>query len=224
MTKDSNQTKRCKYCAEIININAKYCPYCRRKQGVPVWKVILGIVGVFYLISILISVVYWIWSVTSSPVDPADISPFSNTEITMTEELTEEPLVGNIGESLQVGNFEYIVNSIEQKEIIGDEWNSITPQNHYLMINIAVTNKGNELAYVSDNNFKLRIDEKEYEPSIEGSAYDKNALTITNFNPDTTITGNIYFDIAQETINDPNLQLQVGDDFIGEETGLINLN
>lgn len=43
-------TKQCKKCKEQINKNAKVCPHCRAKQGLPIWLIIIIIIIVFGLL------------------------------------------------------------------------------------------------------------------------------------------------------------------------------
>ena len=44
------ETKKCKYCQEEIAKNAKRCPKCGGKLGMPGWVKFLIIVGVILLI------------------------------------------------------------------------------------------------------------------------------------------------------------------------------
>lgn len=43
--------KKCKYCHEEINSQAKICPNCRKKQGTPLWLIILIVLVAIGIIS-----------------------------------------------------------------------------------------------------------------------------------------------------------------------------
>lgn len=44
------KTKQCKKCKEQINKNAKVCPHCRAKQGLPIWLIIIIVIVGFGII------------------------------------------------------------------------------------------------------------------------------------------------------------------------------
>lgn len=44
------KTKRCKKCKELINKNAKICPHCRAKQGLPIWLICIMVLVLFGII------------------------------------------------------------------------------------------------------------------------------------------------------------------------------
>lgn len=44
--------KKCKYCKIDIDSKAKICPNCKKKQGMPVWKIVLIVFGVLFVIGL----------------------------------------------------------------------------------------------------------------------------------------------------------------------------
>ena len=53
MAKEKPTTKICKHCRTEIAYEAKVCPQCRRKQGGGIFKKILIVLGVLFVICIL---------------------------------------------------------------------------------------------------------------------------------------------------------------------------
>lgn len=43
--------KKCKHCKTEIEKDAKVCPQCRKKQGMPKWGIVLIVIGVLLVIS-----------------------------------------------------------------------------------------------------------------------------------------------------------------------------
>lgn len=129
-----------------------------------------------------------------------------------------------IGDTLKVGDVEYTVNSIDSSKSIGDEYLSTKAQEQFLIVNITIKNNGNTSLSVSDDFFKLKKEDKEYTTSSEGAIYLKENIIYTDVNPDASLTGDICFDVTQETIDYKDLQLQVQTGVFGTEKGLINLH
>lgn len=138
------------------------------------------------------------------------------------EEKEEETY--SIGQTLTVGDVEYTVNSINSTKTVGSKYLSHDAQEMYLIVNVSVKNNGNESLSVSGDFFKLIKGEKEYSTDTEGSMYLDDNIIYESINPEATLTGNICFDVTQETIDDLNLQLQVQTGAWGTEKGIINLH
>lgn len=144
-----------------------------------------------------------------------------------TETKKEEETVHHIGEVVTVGNVEYTVNSITQTDTVGTQYLNTTAQNHFLMIDITVTNKGNDPLDMSSSYFTLVNGEKTYEVNTDASIYnsaDGESIIYETVNPDASFTGQVAYDITQETIDSPDLQLQVQTGAFGTEKALINLH
>ncbi len=160
---------------------------------------------------------------SSTSEDNDDDTSTKTTEST-TQEETKEETVYHIGDVVTVGDVEYTVNGIEQTDMIGDTYFNATAQNHFLVVSVTITNKGNEALSVSSSYLNLKNGEKTYEASTDASVYmgDENII-YESINPDASLTGKVAYDITQETIDSPDLQLQVQTGAFGTEKGLINL-
>ena len=140
------------------------------------------------------------------------------------EKNEEEEKVYSIGQTLTVGDVEYTVNSISSSKNIGTEYLNNEAQEMYLIVNISIKNNGDDSLSVSDNFFKLKKGEKEFSTDTKGNMYLDQSIIYESINPEATLTGNICFDVTQETIDDASLQLQVQTGAWGTEKGLINLH
>ena len=141
-----------------------------------------------------------------------------------TEKKEEKNVTYGIGQTIKVGDVEYTVNSINSSKKVGDEYFNHEAQEMYLIVNVSIKNNGDEALTVSDDFFKLKKGKKEYTTDTGGSIYLENNIIYEDVNPEATLTGNVLFDVTQETIDDSSLQLQVQTGSWGTEKGLINLH
>lgn len=131
-----------------------------------------------------------------------------------------------VGEVVKVGDVDYIVNSVTTSKTVGGQYLSETARGTYLIINLTVTNNGNDSLTVSSSLFKLLNGEKEYESDSGAGIYanEDAGFFFEDLNPDLSLTGNVVFDVTDEVIASPDLQLQVQTGFWGTETEVILLN
>ncbi len=143
---------------------------------------------------------------------------------TSSEESSENTYV--IGDVVEVGDVEYTVNSISTEKVIGSEYLNAEAKGTFLVVNLTVKNNGNEELLVDSSFFNLINGDKEFTSDSSASIY---ANEDTNFfldfvNPDLSVTGNVVFDVSDETIASEELQLEVQTGFFGTETAVIYLN
>ena len=131
-----------------------------------------------------------------------------------------------MGQPLRVGDVEYVVNSRNVTDKVGDDFINRTANGVYLIVNVTVKNLGNESLSVNNNFFKLLKDDKEYESDSAAGIYANrdSHFFLSKINPDSELTGNVVFDVTQELANDTNLKLQVQTGAWGTQKGLIDLN
>ena len=142
------------------------------------------------------------------------------------EEVTEvEEKVYGIGELVTVGDVEYTVNSFETTTRVGNEYFGKDANDIFVILNVTVTNKGNKAITVDSNFFTLLRGEAKFEADSSTSLYanDDAKFFLSKVNPESTLTGNVVFDVAETIANDPELQLQVQTGAWGTQKGLINL-
>lgn len=71
-----------------------------------------------------------------------------------------EPTMTKIGEEIQVGDVVYKVNSVTTAKTIGSEYVSTEAQGIFLILDLSITNKGNDSLSVSSSFFVLLNGEK----------------------------------------------------------------
>ncbi len=150
-----------------------------------------------------------------------------NTESAIPEEAEKVEVESfSIGEEVTVGDVSYIVNSISSAQTLGGEYMNKTAQGVYLVVNVTVTNKGNESLDVSNSFFTLVDGEKQYDSDGVASLYaneDGQSFFVNSINPDLSLSSNVAFDVTQAIVDSQMKQLQVKTGVWGTEKGLINL-
>lgn len=162
----------------------------------------------------------------------------SSTQVTTSEETVEKKASEEtknieeatkaehkIGEIVKVGDVEYIVNSKSLSQNVGGEYGK-TANGIYLIVNVTVKNTGKKSIKVTDDFFKLLKGDTEYATDSAAGLYaNKEAkFFLSELNPENSITGNVVFDLSNETANASGLQLQVQTGIWGTQKGKISLD
>lgn len=162
----------------------------------------------------------------------------SSTQVTTSEETvekkaseetknTEEATKAEhkIGEIVKVGDVEYIVNSKSLSQNVGGEYGK-TANGIYLIVNVTVKNTGKKSIKVTDDFFKLLKGDTEYATDSAAGLYanEEAKFFLSELNPENSITGNVVFDLSNETANASGLQLQVQTGIWGTQKGKISLD
>ena len=162
----------------------------------------------------------------------------SSTQVTTSEETvekkaseetknTEEATKAEhkIGEIVKVGDVEYIVNSKSLSQNVGGEYGK-TANGIYVIVNVTVKNTGKKSIKVTDDFFKLLKGDTEYATDSAAGLYanEEAKFFLSELNPENSITGNVVFDLSNETANASGLQLQVQTGIWGTQKGKISLD
>lgn len=134
--------------------------------------------------------------------------------------------VVGIGQTAAVGDVSYMVNGVETASSLGSEYFGETAQGTFLLVNVTVTNNGNEALDVSDSFFALVNGEKTYDSNTMAAVHaneNGESFFVKSINPDLSLTSYVVFDVPESVIESTEKQLQVQTGFWGTETGLINL-
>lgn len=139
-------------------------------------------------------------------------------------ESVETTQIYSIGETVDVGDVTYVVNSVDSATNVGGEYGQ-NSKGTYLLVNVTVTNNGDESLTVDNSLFKLLNDGKEYDSDSAAGIYanDDSSFFLESVNPELSLTGNVVFDVSDTVLNSDSKQLQVSTGFWGTETDLINL-
>lgn len=141
-------------------------------------------------------------------------------------EVEEEPVeeTYSVGDLVNVGDVSYLVNGIDTATNVGGEYGQ-NSKGTYLLVNITVTNNGDEALTVDNSLFKLLNDGKEYDSDSAAGIYanDDSSFFLESVNPELSLTGNVVFDVSDTVIDSSTKQLKVSTGFWGTETEVINL-
>lgn len=164
---------------------------------------------------------------TETVADNETSQSVSSEVIEKAEEVEEEVVetVG-IGQSLSISDVEYVVNEVTTTDYVGGEYTGKTSQGVFLIVNVTITNNGNESLNVSDNFFKLIDGDKEFDSNPSAAVYandQSSSFFFNKINPDLSLTGNVVFDVSQAVVDSQTKQLEVQTGYWGTEMGLINL-
>ena len=162
----------------------------------------------------------------------------SSTQVTTSEETVEKKASEEtknieeatkaehkIGEIVKVGDVEYVVNSKSLSQNVGGEYGK-TANGVYLIVNVTVKNTGKKSITVTDDFFKLLKGDTEYASDGAAGLYanEEAKFFLSELNPENSITGNVVFDLSNETANASGLQLQVQTGIWGTQKGKISLD
>lgn len=164
-------------------------------------------------------------SVQESTVETSETSQSKTQTAIQTEPSQEEEvLTYGIGQEVPVGDMVYTVHSKEIAGNVGGEFGK-NANGVFLILNISVKNNGKKAVNVSNDFFTLLKGEVEYESDSSAGIYANSDVNffLSEINPESTLTGNVVFDLTEEVANAPSLQLRVQTGFWGTETGLISL-
>ncbi|WP_418126930.1 DUF4352 domain-containing protein [Streptococcus parasuis] len=199
------------------NVYVQKKPFYKR-----IWFIVL--VGLF-VIGGLQSVLGGGGNSSTSSSQATSTTTQTTTEVSASSsEEQKEATTYSIGQEVPVGDVVYLVNSKEVTTNVGGEFGK-TANGVFLVLNVTVKNNGKEAITVTDDFFTLLKGDVEYESDSTAGIYANQdaKFFLTEVNPENSVTGNVVFDITEETANDPSIQLRVQTGYWGTETGVINL-
>lgn len=140
-----------------------------------------------------------------------------------TSETKETEKEYGIGELVNVGDVDYIVNRVETGKTVGNQYLNASAKDTYLIVDITITNHEKEALSVSDSFFKLLNGESEYSTDTNGAIYLDDSIIYQEINPEVTLQGKIIFDVPELIANDNQTKLQVQTGTWGTEKETISL-
>ena len=192
----------------------------RKKGGCLKWLILIG--GAIFILG-------FCGAMALDPVEEPEDETTEQTDEGTTETATyNEETTYSIGEAVDVGGLSVTVNGKSNHATVGNEFlNETAGSGNYLLLDITITNNGNEAVTVDDSNFKLIKGETTFKSDGTATIYvnDGSASFFLNqLNPESTLSGIVAFDISEESASDPSLQLEVSGGFFSGDKELININ
>ena len=192
--------KKCKYCQSNIDVKAKVCPNCHKKQGNFFQKhPILTVFLVLILIGIITN--------TSGEGEPKKTGESKNTEVTY-----------KIGDTIAFKEYEVTVENVTTTNQVGGEYFKSTPASGgiYVCVDIMYKNITDEpISGFDDPTIKL-VDSKgtKYSNDISASAYyatekDTDRKILSDLNPGISVTDNYVFEVSEESYNNSSWYLLI---------------
>lgn len=138
------------------------------------------------------------------------------------QEQKEEKKMAGIGEELQVGDVVFKVNEVSTTKRIDDGPFYYEPNAEgsvFFLVNVSVTNKGNEMINTDSSYFKLKKGDVTYSPTTLITSDDQFFL-FEGINPGLTKTGFVVFEVPE---GEKEFVLNVQTGFWGTEQGQIQL-
>lgn len=155
----------------------------------------------------------------------SDTAKATNSNNKQEKKATEAKKEFHVGQLVKVGDMEYTVNSKSTSQNVGGDFGK-NASGVYLILNVTVKNTGKKAITVDANFFNLLKGETEYSSDSSAGIYANTdaKFFLTEVNPGNSITGNVVFDVSQEVIDAPELQLQVQTGAWGTEKEVISIN
>jgi hypothetical protein len=166
---------------------------------------------------------------TTSADEVADEPAATKEEPKKKEEAEPEVKAVGLGESLKIGDMEYIIHSKANAQQVGDPSYPTKANGQYVVIDVTIKNNGTEATDVTSDYFKLVQGEKSYEadsnatPEANYAEGGNNTFIFDNLNPGSEMSGKMVFDVSPEVAASKDLKVQIQTGAFGTETDVINL-
>lgn len=131
---------------------------------------------------------------------------------------SEEETYGT-GEEVQVGDVTYVVNGMETSDTAGMEGMESEADGTFIVLDVEATNNGSEAVTLDSTYISLLSDGNTYEADGGNSE-----LFLEQVNPDSTISGEVVFDVNPEVAEADDLQAQLNEGMFGNNSATVNLS
>ncbi|MDZ5782129.1 DUF4352 domain-containing protein [Marinococcus luteus] len=134
------------------------------------------------------------------------------------EEESEEQTYST-GEEVQVGDVTYVINGMETSDTAGMEGMESEADGTFIVLDVEVTNNGSEAVTMDSSYISLLSDGNTYEADGANSE-----LFLEQVNPDSTISGEVAFDVNPDVAEAEDLQAQLNEGIFGNNSATVNLS
>ncbi|HZI98690.1 MAG TPA: DUF4352 domain-containing protein [Actinomycetales bacterium] len=116
-----------------------------------------------------------------------------------------EVAVAGIGAPVRDGKFEFVVNGLEcGVGQIGEEFFNVTPQGQFCLVDMTITNIGDQAqTFFGDNTYVYNDADQQYSADTEAGFYmDESNSFIEEINPGNQLRGKVVFDVPAGAVLD----------------------
>lgn len=188
----------------------------------------LLVVGAVVFVLLVVGALLGDDSATQNTETESATSEVTKNSAETTESTEPEEQTYGIGETVDAGDLTFTVNGKETATSISTGFSEEIPSTgNYLLVDITVTNNGNESILVDSNSFKLLRGETKYDADGTATLYaneDSSSFLLNSLNPEATVTGVVAFDISEESASDPELQIEMSDNIFYGKKAQVLLN
>lgn len=148
-------------------------------------------------------------------------------EETATDEDGDEAALFSMGETVDVGDMQYTIEGMDTTSSIGDEIVGSETSDVFVILDVSVTNNGNDSVTVDSSYLELLLDESTYSADTTASRHASEGDTdmfLEQINPGSSLEGSVAFDVTEDVAENENLMVQVQEGMFGTNTAIINLD
>lgn len=158
--KENGVTKKCKHCQSEINVDAKICPNCRKKQGMALWL----------KIAIVIVVLAVLGSILGSSEEPSS----SETQEKNDNKIDEEKKTFNQNETVEYKGIKYTILKVEKTN--GKTYNKPKDGYEFIEVTIKIENTSDDKYSYSSYDWKME--------NSQGQELDGSPLYLIEYDDD----------------------------------------
>ena len=189
--------KKCKSCQSEIDSRAKKCPNCGKRQGLPIWLIII--------IAIIMICVF----VSGGNDEPKSTNNNSNSSGKKAEEKTKTSFETN--ETVTYKDVEYRIENVERSS--GSEFDKPEDGKEFLIITINIKNNSSEKVSYNALDWKL-TNSSGQENSETFTTNNNNALNSGDLAKGGVVTGTLAYEIPE---GDSGLKFSYYDNMLDDE-------
>ena len=112
------------------------------------------------------------------------------------------PATAKVGQKVRDGKFEFTVTKVQKGvKSVGDQYVNQKAQGQYVLVNVTVSNIGDEAQLLSDSSQKIRDAKgREFSSDTAAAIYVKdNKVFLNEINPGNSVKGTLVFDMPKGT-------------------------
>jgi hypothetical protein len=171
------------------------------KRGGRVLAIIGLVVSILGMLIGLLWFVIFIIAAANTDTSNFDTSSSSNSSLSSLTDEQKPEVTAKLNESVRDGKFEFTVKSVEcGKTTVGDQYYSATAQGEFCMVNVKVSNIGDEPQSIySSSQYLYNSDGQKYSSDSSATSIEQtgNDVWWNDINPGNSVEGVIVYDVPK---------------------------